>query len=1381
MLKVTQHDYHFYKLVDFIQNPPAKASELVSVLQALRAKFSLHWIEPLLKENPEACISSILLTLFTLANTNDPNVKINVYSALGAFILTITPFAPIQTLRGLSVAIQSAKADSPSTSIAIISSFLYLLKFVNPLDLDKFIINTPVLHHFSVDVSDFIQHVPHLVKLMKKLPIQFHQNFLRSLLISFGRNPNHYYVNSTIELILLNPQTLISDLMSFCIGNKLDQSILAFGPQLIGNDQIYPVLTDEYRNLILDLGFDTLQKENTNLSEFEQATGLLSAYSLRLSGEDFEKFSQKINSITKSREYPKHFVKLLLMLPTSFDDLKINEEDPGSLRCTKFKALSYLMQQTQNLDTIKLVINEFKANLNSNGDPLTALIISISESVDKMIKYDKEGVKYIIYHLIAIENMTWVQQNALVKLLDKITLDGIYSLDSNLEKLVVKIIVNYAFAQQDELSRTATKVVKNFVTLDNFCLIDEIISKTDIFDSDSCVRYLSVLNAVSCIIPFYKLIKHVYIVCELVEFHTITPQVADLGFKFISKFKIKSSQNLRDFTLDWVCRLYKSVTQNDPPIQSLLKYDDLPALISTLETDIVASDLSFIDKSSSYSALLSSFLFLMEINPIICTSFMSNLVKIFPDEIIPCCTKIFENTKTESFVNFAKSVLNIVTCSSSLHTLSICADFFCNCGQDFITNISNHFLGVMNESSLNATELKIFYQIAKTVDENQAQNRFEQIKSSITDDLELFLLNIKTNQQPETIPETIKFDDWPILDTDFASYVKSLQNYNVNISDSTDDKHIMFALKYDNVRIANLDQFSKKYPKRFSRFIQKIETREFHEKITTNCSKKATISNTLPKGEISTEISLIKSFFRFSTQKITQTILDNLIESFTIDKIDEDLFIAMASYCERHNLIIKEEIYNKFMNSTNENVLKCLKLNEKALNDHKDENLIDKLTNKYTITDVIIKNNISQYLKTFLSSFVVKSKNFIKLTIFLSKFNVSPEYITEFNFAQIKKVDKDYSSKKITSLLRMIRAHFASINPNLQSNDASMFRAEYIGLLHPFMRANDTARKELSGIFAYFFRARGPGDKLLSDLDEHERSNSRIETFSMCLCEVFSFANSGNMVKRGYISNVLSLELPSSKIHGLECVTFLLRCPYKVYIWEAIYDCLWKSESAISFLRTNPAATRIISDFTISLCNYMKFDNIRSEFLPKLSKTTMVRSSDPRFSTFIDANCLLLRKSGNIKLDSQLMINSFSVVFSSGVSRILSSYYEYLTRTSRDNIDFVVDYIKASETIFRRFRNVETCLILSNALCMSPPTFDPMFIVVGQICINPDIDIFSVVFLSHFIRTCKPEFVDKFVKSIEEVRSIINNDELYSAFIKLSRREYEDLLHFVLP
>ena len=482
MLRVTQKDYNFFLLCSYIKSPPPDPSKLVKVIQTFRSKLSLKWLDLILDdEDPVDCLKYVWLVLFKISTHNDATVRVSVYNAIGGLIFAILPFSPHHLMESFSKATQEYKLTTRA-SICIVSSFLYICHFISPADLEDFVTNTPVIPHFGADVSGYIQYIPKFIRLMTPLDVQFHKVLLRSLLSSFGRKPNHDFVKSVVLLVAFNPEVLIKDLMEFIMSNSLNQTILAIGPQILLNDSIFVLLSDTYISHFLDASLSVISNTESILSDFEQACGTLSILVNRYEGAKLDELKEKIRKNTTLddgktlKEYPKHFQRLLLQLPTPLDELKIDPKDANSIKCAKINALVNYTRKTDDRNPVLDMLSSLNESI-PEGDVLTALINSLQplfhlllhESPD-LDNFRKENqlLSNLIRSILLRKGMTWLQNVSLLNLLSSIGVDLGNRLIPDFEEIVIPLILDFSCSQQIELSSVATSTLKAFVSL-TFC------------------------------------------------------------------------------------------------------------------------------------------------------------------------------------------------------------------------------------------------------------------------------------------------------------------------------------------------------------------------------------------------------------------------------------------------------------------------------------------------------------------------------------------------------------------------------------------------------------------------------------------------------------------------------------------------------------------------------------------------------------------------------------------------------------------------------------------------------------------------------------------------------------------------------------------------
>ena len=165
MLNITSRDEDFFNIVEYIKSPTPKTDNLIHDLQSFRSHISLRWVDQFYDCDQENCLGYVWLVLFSLANHDEPVVRITSYNVIGALLFSLTPYSPNLMMKSFSNAVIKLKMSSKA-SIAIIASFLYICNNISPTDLEDFITNTPIMHHFRADTTNFIKYMPRLINLM---------------------------------------------------------------------------------------------------------------------------------------------------------------------------------------------------------------------------------------------------------------------------------------------------------------------------------------------------------------------------------------------------------------------------------------------------------------------------------------------------------------------------------------------------------------------------------------------------------------------------------------------------------------------------------------------------------------------------------------------------------------------------------------------------------------------------------------------------------------------------------------------------------------------------------------------------------------------------------------------------------------------------------------------------------------------------------------------------------------------------------------------------------------------------------------------------------------------------------------------------------------
>ena len=1225
MLRVTTYDYNFYQMVAFIQQPTADTTRLVKSIQLFRSRLSLKWFEQFADDDPIECLTAVWLTLLKLSTHDDATVRISVYNAIGGLLFALLPFSPIVIMRSFSNAIQQHKVTSRA-SIAIISSFLYICHSISPSDLDNFITAAPVIHHFGVDVSNFIQHIPKFIPLMAPLDLQFHQLLLRSLLSSFGRNPNHDFVKSVVLLVDLNPQTLIKDLMEFTISNKLDQTILAMGPQILRSDKIYPLLSDEYLNTFENAALEVLAKTDNTLSVFEQACGTLSILVDRYEGQKLEEIKNKINEKTLD-DYPKHFQKLLYLLPTSLENLKILPTDNNSIKCAKINALVNYSHKTQDKRPVLEVIFNLIMHEKIEGDVLTAIVNALASIFNILLGIDDKMLGDAIEHLLNYKGSTsWLQKTSFVKLLSIIGSDLGNKLIPNFEDIVIPLILEFTCSPQDELSELAIQTLTEFVTLKNLDNIKKFLWSVNYFDSQTALNFVKLLNVIAETLGVYCVEDFASIVSELIIFHPNESEIAGNAFKFITKcnFFTNIPNDVISSCIDWITRLYQSVTQNNSRISSPLKNEPLPPLISTVETDVVASDI--LNSQSRTLPLLYCYKYYVSLKGIsspFCVSFTCELIKLFPDKILPLTMKI-PKAQIVEFEGIQMTVLAILKAESSLKTATFCCDFL---NRFSSTDTQKRMLETVkffinNPKVVNGEYLAHFYKYVINLCPKEKDTFLKTIKDRL-DPVNLAIFDIEnenfTTENFKEMQSKVRFANWPAKLCDFF---KENNELKAEIEDLNELDFDHFAFYYRNkeqfINVQNYDDYITHH----HHFIEKLVTQPVNKVFQFKPIPEDTIkiSSILPQiidGNISTfSDSLILSFFQFTNYSISNEMFDKIFDLISSPKAA----LFALKYAKRNHFTILEskliDLLSKFQSNSN----------DPSFTEFKNE--ISKLVSeKYLDQLPEYKSFIApnQYLKDIQNSFEnnepLKSKMLLEFCKTLSnepKFD--PMIISNILVSILERLENIESSKKILSALRAISECLYLYGKKFSKETLSDIER----LLQPTQNSDiSLVFYELSYIFNFILNLQ-ESNQLFTFCENFDKLVKQYSIFIVPQSSAVSlYGKVSTRVNKNGINDRLLSEIPSQKLKSIRAIDKLVNSRP---CWQIIIAILPNIIKIFQECYMKPFFDSAISNLSMVLATDINFESIKQNFVQKILPILFAAPNTPHFKVFAEAVSVVTQK-----------------------------------------------------------------------------------------------------------------------------------------------------------
>lgn len=1137
MESLISYDSQFQHLVEVHQNPLEGTNELVQAIQCFRSNISLRWMEHFAPEEKEQVLSVVWDLMFELSASEEPTVYVAAYTTLGAMIFTLSPFFPHQLMRSFAESAQKITVTS-NASIAIISTFLYILNIISPADVEEFVTNTPVIMHFGVDVSNFIQHIPRLIHLMEPLEAQFHSQLLRSLVVTQGRTPNHNFVDAVSELVKLNPEILVEVLMEHLISNNLSPSLLALGPKLLQDEKTFKLCKPEYIQLYFDTSINVIKNPKAILKEFEEACGTLA--NILQHSEDKDKLQQIISENT-NQEYPRHLRRFLISLENDLSKLFFADDDTKTIKVTKIKALSNFLQKNPTKEAIGQILSLFESLIgNVEENIMTSIITCLSECYKIFVNENREKFAIFVKRVLEMENMTWIQCCELVQLINTIGLNEGCKMIPNFQETVIALILEWAMSPQNELYRRALKTIQRFVSYGNLKLFFPFLFSINYFEESSATRFVLILDALYDGLPTKELVVFAPLVCEIIMLHQ-SPIISGSGFNFLQRLNFDDiNMDIADTCIDWIIRLYRSFTLKDSLVNSRFQNEPLPFVTSMIETDIVASPI--LESRIVYNPLrycLEYFLSIFSVLDQRSIQFVHEFVCLFPDVIIPIAAVIFQNTGT-GFDQFSKIVADILNSTNSPKTAAICAEFLCFAKMEYRLETSDTLRFLLRSPKVkDGTHVFSLYRLLHFSNHNDAVPILEEVIKRL-DEVEKATIEAKLclnePQKFDVFAENTSFQRWPIIDTDFLTIfsinkrVTKIENF-----EELDDDHWRFILKNkDRFELINFDEYKKRDSFRVERFIIPEETKPVIQPIDPNTTTEVTILPYLLRGEFMNCPILIKNFINFSEIKLSEE---------------------------------KRQIFTKNINETeNQELIELVK--------KLDTTVVDK----------------TEEFQKLVHDFELKSKTLIKVIEFIQKSKTSPESLVTFVSKNANQLT-DAKTKRILYFLRATRYILGLLHTCsdlLTPFGCSLFFK--LAMLYDSPIAS--IHVELARIMLILFQISNPTDYIISKIINMSQ-NRILNPYLPCLALI----NSPDITKK--TANALmnpEIPIPTLKMLGFRIIQLALK---RNWAFFAANSDLYFDTALPLF--SQPIFSKKILDINMIIIRHPEFRKKTQYFLPKLS------------------------------------------------------------------------------------------------------------------------------------------------------------------------------------
>jgi hypothetical protein len=578
-------DAHFRTLDSLRRADTESAPSIAQLLFEWKARFSLKWYRHYY-EKPHIPLTDVWLLLFDFVEFHDTNVNIAAFNCIGAFLISLSPFCT-PLLRETFGAVIGQLPVSPNTSIAVISTFIFLSHEIAPHEMASFIDGTPVLHHFGADLRMFIHHVPAMIPRMSELrQLDFHKALLRSLISSFARQPNAHFVNAVLAMLDRFPTRLLSDLMEFVEANELNATLLACGGRLLKNPELAQLLSHQQKMKLFELAKDHLG-ESATAGEMEQAVAVMSAFKTA-SDDDIRDLAVKFAQEIDFGAIPTHVRRLLTPLVSNFDDLRSPEDAAAADICVRVAAMGNFSPE-RDADILAICTPYL-----SRRDNVFIAVVELFIARPSILRTRPR----VMQTILTAQDLSWVHQNAVVTLIGVLDQFEFRAHIPRYSKMAMNAVLSAALSRQTVLAQTGRTALAAIIGLHNSEALVSRLLKVDWFDAHTVEAVIAVLNVVTDkknSIAFRPLIR--VLIDAMLEFPD--QPFVPAGFTFLRHFPtVRVHSRLLELCVLRLQQLYWSFTQKKLQQTERTHSIDFSALgprLSQITTDVVSSDSLAVD------------------------------------------------------------------------------------------------------------------------------------------------------------------------------------------------------------------------------------------------------------------------------------------------------------------------------------------------------------------------------------------------------------------------------------------------------------------------------------------------------------------------------------------------------------------------------------------------------------------------------------------------------------------------------------------------------------------------------------------------------------------------------------------------------------------
>lgn len=933
-----------------ISVPPSKISATIG---SFRKTLSLAWLNSLENHDPLTCLSTVIATLIQYTEHSDASVRVIAYSTLGALLLCVAPFDRRMFIRAFGVAAGQAPV-SPRSSIAIINMFVYLSKFVSPVELQSFIIVVPVLKHFKADVSDFLKYLPQIIPMMRNLPLSFQQCFLENLLLTCSKRLNSCFTGAVSSLISLNKKHLCPVFIDLVKKNNMTPVIVALGPTLIGDREIFDILGEDGRELFLSCALNEFARIPPRFIEFESAC-LTCFHFLRHAKNTPQEKDLKERIFANLRDdYPPHFGRLRMLLPMSLDGIMAMDASTDSMKAAQLTALANLIiDHPMDVDADEIA-KIFLGYAHSKNDLYCSLLESFKKCIAIFLERCK-GTNHIelLLFILRKENINWVHDMAVAKLLKAIDYNVCSKFVPNYFDMAIQRLLMFAISPNNRLFSAALSAIREIVSYETVDRTLLLILRSDFTDDLCACRRFELLSLLSSIFKSSLFELFVPIAYECLLLHESVNTISMIC-SFLASIQVPYvTDEVLSFCFTFISVHFETFTQVSLENREIPSTAGRSTFLDTVDTDIVTNPV--FDHQTSMAPMRHCFEFLCSIpiaritDKTVLFRYCIALVPMFDKYALNKAAELVESCSELDKDLLWNVVLDTFRMTNDHAVVAACCKFMSKTMKSIPSDVE-----VMIEKYLieqTSTDPELLYYCFVLVDQQQHDKAIQAaptLAANLSDQTAAILLFKLVRVIGRSLVDTIAdkhaiallqfaifyggtyservkgyldshdFCDWPLdvsLNEELVTFLtRSGHSVKVSSFHGLDSDHWKFIINHvDLFEDKNeIVEFIKMNPK----LLSKIDTSsvvcrqcldrvfEFHSLDSSNIPLMASASPLLERGTVVDSVTLLRSFLQFSHVILKQDVFNEVMKKLVCN---EEAMTLAIDYAIKNSLSIPDD------------------------------------------------------------------------------------------------------------------------------------------------------------------------------------------------------------------------------------------------------------------------------------------------------------------------------------------------------------------------------------------------------------------------------------------------------------------------------------------